>query len=172
MRGDLFRLLHDATEGRAEYIFETSIQSITEQPDSVKVAFSNGHNNCFDLVVGADGQRSRTRRLIMGLEEADHFDSLGMYGGYFTIPREAQGNEAYAATAYIAPESRFLMTRRHDPPKIQAYMFCKFDPKRIEFSRCGADGEKRVLDNIFSDAGWESEEILQVLDVADDFYGG
>ncbi|KAJ5658881.1 hypothetical protein N7507_005332 [Penicillium longicatenatum] len=171
MRGDLCQMLHDATEGRATYIFGTSIQTITEQPSSVKVAFSNGRNDCFDLVVGADGQRSRTRQLIMGPEEADPFHSLGMYGGYFTIPRKVQENEAYAATAYIAPGSRFLMTRRHDPLRIQAYMFCKFDPKHIECSLTRADSEKNALKDIFRDAGWESEKILQALDVADDFYG-
>lgn len=171
MRGDLCRLLHDATEGRANYIFETSIQSITEKPDSVEVAFSNGHNECFDLVVGADGQRARTRRLIMGPEEADPFHSLGMYGGYFTIPREVQEDEKYVATAYIAPGSRFLMTRRHDPLRIQAYMFCKFNPKRNEFSRGRADHEKNALKDIYSDAGWDSQKILKALDVADDFYG-
>ncbi|KAJ6018312.1 hypothetical protein N7451_001691 [Penicillium sp. IBT 35674x] len=171
MRGDLCRLLHDATEGRVKYVFETSIQTITEQPDSVEVVFSNGHYDCFDLVVGADGQRSRIRRLIMGPGEEDPFHSLGMYGGYFTIPREMQENEAYAATAYIAPGSRFLMIRRHDPLRIQAYMFCKFDPKRIEFSRGSPDRGKNALKDIFTGAGWESENILRALEVADDFYG-
>ncbi|KAI8712368.1 FAD-binding-3 domain-containing protein [Fusarium sp. LHS14.1] len=70
MRGDLVRLIRDASEDRVKYIFSNSIESIENGSDSVQVRFSD------DLLVGADGQGSRTRRMMLGSKTNDGFYPL------------------------------------------------------------------------------------------------
>jgi 2-polyprenyl-6-methoxyphenol hydroxylase-like FAD-dependent oxidoreductase len=57
-------LLEGASE--AEILLDTSIESITEQSNGVNVRLSNGQQDRFDLVVGADGIGSRVRELCFG----------------------------------------------------------------------------------------------------------
>ncbi|WP_200940438.1 FAD-dependent monooxygenase [Devosia sp. Root413D1] len=55
MRGDLARILYDATKAGAEYIFGDSIAELTDLDDGVEVRFESGRVRSFDLVIGADG---------------------------------------------------------------------------------------------------------------------
>jgi 2-polyprenyl-6-methoxyphenol hydroxylase-like FAD-dependent oxidoreductase len=57
-----------AVEGRVEIRYGQSIQALTPEPDRVTVAFADGQHESFDLVVGADGVHSTTRRLAFGPE--------------------------------------------------------------------------------------------------------
>lgn len=172
MRGDLCRLIYDATKDRAKYIFGTSIESFEERNGSVDVRFADGKTDQFDLLVGADGQGSRTRKMMLGPGTADAFYPLaGSYMGYFTIPRPIQEGEGYVATSYMATEGRAVMTRRHSPNQIQAYLSCKTDSERLKSARPGdVRAEKEAMTEIFQGAGWQTEEILESLKDASDFY--
>ncbi|SNY59893.1 FAD-dependent monooxygenase, partial [Paractinoplanes atraurantiacus] len=66
MRGDLGRILHDATAGEAEYRFGDAIASLDDGPDGVDVTFASGRRGRYELVVGADGLHSATRRQVLG----------------------------------------------------------------------------------------------------------
>jgi 2-polyprenyl-6-methoxyphenol hydroxylase-like FAD-dependent oxidoreductase len=128
MRGDLCRLVYDATKDQAKYVFGTSIESFDQKDSSVEVRFTDGKTDRFDLLVGADGQGSRTRKMMLGSDTADGFYPLGgggVYVAYFTIPRPIQEGEAYIATSYMAPRKRGVMTRRHNPHKIEVYLGCQ-----------------------------------------------
>lgn len=61
LRGDLHRLLFEATEG-VEYLWGDSIAGLDQTADHVEVTFASGTTRTFDLVVGADGLHSVTRR--------------------------------------------------------------------------------------------------------------
>ncbi|KAI0005734.1 FAD/NAD(P)-binding domain-containing protein [Xylariaceae sp. FL0662B] len=173
MRGDLCRLLHDATKEQARYVFGTSIESFEEKDGAVDVRFTDGKTDRFDLLVGADGQGSRTRKMMLGSDTADAFYPLGgIYIGYFTIPWPMQEKEDYIATTYAAPGRRALMLRRHSPHEVQAYMMCKTDSERLRSARQKGDVEeqKEALAEIFRGAGWKTEKILESLKDAEDFY--
>ena len=68
LRGDLARILHEATREHTEYVFDDSITSMTEDADGVTVTFERGAPRRFDLVVGADGLHSNVRALAFGPE--------------------------------------------------------------------------------------------------------
>ncbi|QMW38839.1 hypothetical protein G4B11_002075 [Aspergillus flavus] len=169
MRGDLCRLVYDATKDRATFVFGTTIESFTQREGHVDVQFSDGSHDWFDLLVGADGQGSRTRKLILG-SEPDPFHPLGVHIGYFTVPREIQPGEEYNAAIYIAPGRRFIFTRRHSPHAIQVYLACKTDSDRLVKARGNTEEEKDELAEIFRGAGWQTDRILKELQSADDFY--
>lgn len=172
MRGDLVSLMYEASRDRAKYVFGTSVESLEQDQNSVDVRFSDGRADKFDLVVGADGQWSRIRRLMLGSDTTDGFYPLeGSYIGYFTTPRPAEDGEEYMATWYTAPAKRGMMIRRHSPDEIQVYLACQTKSKQIkEIRRGNVVEEKAALIEIFQGAGWQADEILKSLKEADDFY--
>jgi 2-polyprenyl-6-methoxyphenol hydroxylase-like FAD-dependent oxidoreductase len=68
LRGDLVRILHEATRDGVEYVFGDSIAAISQHEVGVEVAFERGKTRTFDLVVGADGLHSNVRGLTFGDE--------------------------------------------------------------------------------------------------------
>ncbi|KAI2607313.1 FAD/NAD(P)-binding domain-containing protein [Hypoxylon fragiforme] len=179
MRGDMCRILYEAARAnKAEYVFGTSIEGFEEDKASgggVQVRLANGSVDRYDLVVGADGQGSRTRRMMLGTADgadaADGFCPLkGVYTSYFTIDRQIQEGEDYIATAYIAPGRRSMMTRRHSPEQMQVYMGFTTDSEKLKNARGDVQKEKEALAEIMKGAGWRTEEFLRDLVGSDNFY--
>ncbi|XXT20227.1 FAD-dependent monooxygenase [Sorangium sp. So ce429] len=107
LRGDLARILYDHTRGATEYIFGDQITGLRDHGDRVTLSFEHGAERDFDLVVAADGIRSRTRALIVGDEP--RIRPLDLYASYFTIPRGA--SDTAWARWYNAPGSRSILLR-------------------------------------------------------------
>ncbi|KAI0888701.1 FAD/NAD(P)-binding domain-containing protein [Annulohypoxylon maeteangense] len=172
MRGDLCQLLYEECKDHTKYIFGTSIQSFEEKGNSIEIRFTNGKTDRFDLLVGADGIGSKTRKMMVGPDADDGFRPLrNIYIAYFTIPRPISAGEEYLATMYIAPGGRAVMLRRHSPDQMQVYLMCKNDSKRLKNSRRGDTREERAaLTDIFRGAGWVTEQVLVDMDRSDDFY--
>src|SRR6266700_2581970 len=85
MRGNLTRILYDATRDGTEYLFDDRIAGLTEDGGGVKVTFAGGTVRRFDLVVGADGLHSGVRRFAFGTAQ-EFVRHLGGYMAYFTVP--------------------------------------------------------------------------------------
>lgn len=184
MRGDLCRLFYDAAtkparNNGASYKFGTAIESFQQDDNSVDVRFDNGETDRYDLLVGADGQWSRTRRMMLDLEAgsdgtpvADGLHPVeGLYFAYFTLRRPVQEGEEYIATSYLAPGKRGIMTRRHSPHEMQVMFSCKTDSNRLKNARRGdVEEEKKAFAEIFQGAGWQSEDLVKSMRDADDFY--
>jgi 2-polyprenyl-6-methoxyphenol hydroxylase-like FAD-dependent oxidoreductase len=174
MRGDLCQIIYEATKERASYIFGTSIESFDQKQkdNAVMVHFADGKTDQFDLVVGADGQGSRTRKMMLGSDTADGLHQIpGQYVAYFTVSRPIQNGEQYLATQYMAPGRRGIMVRRSHPDKIQVYMGITTESKRFESIRNGdAKGEKEIFAELMHGAGWQTEDLIQDMMSADDFY--
>src|SRR5256885_8524748 len=63
MRGDLSRILYEATSGDVEYLFGDRIAGLTQDRDGVEARFAGGAGRRVALVVGADGGHSGGRAL-------------------------------------------------------------------------------------------------------------
>jgi len=68
-REELHRILADGATG-VPIRFGVTVMSIDDGPDAVRVAFDDGSSATYDLVVGADGVHSPTRRSWFGGPEA------------------------------------------------------------------------------------------------------
>lgn len=172
MRGDLCRMLYDVTKDKVKYMFGTHIASLEPRDDAVAVTLSDGTVDQFDLVVGADGQGSRTRKMILGSSDPDPFHYLGVYISYFTIPRREE--DEYISTLYNVPRKRFVFTRRHDVDTIQAYLGIYGTETELEALQDGdiADQKKAYAEK-FADAAWETPRIIRDMqdsEVAKDFF--
>ncbi|WP_052229688.1 FAD-dependent monooxygenase [Streptomyces sp. CT34] len=85
LRDELCTLLRQAAGPGIEYLFGDSIHSLVQHDDGVQVRFTSGAERSFDLVVGADGLHSATRRLVFG-PESDHLHSIGTYVAAWSAP--------------------------------------------------------------------------------------
>ncbi|KAK7413499.1 hypothetical protein QQX98_007647 [Neonectria punicea] len=172
MRGDLCQILYDETKDRVKYIFGTSIENYTGDDNSVHVVFSDGKTEQFDLLVGADGQGSRTRRMMFGPVIEDSVTFLGVYIAYFTIPQQIKQGEGYVGSVYIATQQRYVFTRRHKPDAIQVYLACQQEDGPLAKTRRGdIEEESEAMISIFRGAGWQTDRILKALrEETDDFY--
>lgn len=73
LRTDLVRALHEALAPEVSIAFRTRIDGIEDrsaQGGTVAVALSDGSTVEADMLIGADGLRSATRRLVFGPDEA------------------------------------------------------------------------------------------------------
>lgn len=172
MRGDLCRILYDATKDRVDYKFGTSVENLEQDDGGVEARLTNGTTGRFDLVVGADGQWSRTRKILFGPANSDAFHPLdGLYVGHCTVSKPIQDNEEYIATCYIAPGNRGVMTRRHSPHEIQAYLGYRTDSEHImNAHRGGIEKEKEAVAEVLEGAGWRTEELVEAMKGSEDFY--
>ncbi|ELR06988.1 hypothetical protein VC83_08486 [Pseudogymnoascus destructans] len=174
MRGDLCRIMYDVTKDRVEYVFGTSIESFEETEGGVEVKFADGKTGRYDLLIGADGQGSRTRRMMLGPGAADAFVPIGdgEYIAYFTIPQPMREGEGYMATFYLATGIRWVLTRRSNSDEIQVYLACRLDTGRLR-TACqeGIEEEKAALAEVFKGAGWKLDELVESLKDTDNFYG-
>ncbi len=85
-RGSLAVVLYEHTRHSVEYIFNDSVAKIEAGHDHVDVTFESGRGDTFDVVIGADGIHSTTRRLVFGPEE-DYIHHLGPCVAVFDMER-------------------------------------------------------------------------------------
>lgn len=91
MRGDLAKILYDAARHEVEYVFDHSIAKVEDDGTPVEVTFERGGRRTFELLVGADGLHSITRRLV--------FDSISQV----VLDRWTRGRVALVGDARYCP---------------------------------------------------------------------
>ncbi|KAF9881764.1 oxidoreductase [Colletotrichum karsti] len=160
----------DRGQGGLKYKFGTYATGIRQFESGAQVSFCDGSTEDFDLVVGADGQSSKTRRLVFGQEASDAaFKSLGVNFAYFRIPREQSDNAT--AQASFSSKKRFMAIRTGDRPVAQGYLGVKADiPELTNSTTQSASTQKDLWAQIFEGAGWKSERLIRDMLATDDFY--
>lgn len=111
-----------------EYIFGDSIDVLEQQGDTVNIRFANsGEHRNFDIVVGADGLQSRTRRLAFGTKgDQDKLKPLNAYAAFFSMP--AAPSDSLWRRWWHGPNRRSAMIRPSgDSRKSTALMIIESD---------------------------------------------
>ncbi len=159
-RGDLVRLLAEAA---GPVRFGTQATGFTEGADGVRVRFSDGTEDTYAVVLGADGLHSATRGLA-GIGSADAVHPLGHAIGVVTMPTSmgltneettfvTAGRTALLYATATQPRARAMLLFTHDGP------LPRDRPAQVAFLR-----------ERYADAGWRLPEILAALETADDVY--
>ncbi|MEU5693397.1 FAD-dependent monooxygenase [Actinosynnema sp. NPDC020468] len=160
LRGELAGLLHDHTSADTEYVFGDEITAVRDGDGHVDVVFRHGPDRRFDLVVLADGLRSRTRGLVFG--DRARYREFGLCTAYFTIPYE-ESDERWAWW-YNAPGGRTVVLRPDNVGTTRASLsFRGTGPSTVE-------EQKSFLRGHYADAGWHTPRVLAGLDRSPDFY--
>ncbi|WP_086838501.1 FAD-dependent monooxygenase [Amycolatopsis kentuckyensis] len=166
LRGDLARILHDATRGDTEYVFGDWITGLDQRPDGVEVTFAHGEPRRFDLVVGADGLHSGVRALAFGPEE-DYLRRFDAYISISTVPNSFE-LDRWELLHSAAPGKmvNVYSTARADDAKAAFW----FTAPPLPYDRRDVDGQKAIVADRFAGLGWEIPALLSAMREADDFY--
>jgi 2-polyprenyl-6-methoxyphenol hydroxylase-like FAD-dependent oxidoreductase len=165
-RGALTTLLYGLTRDTVNYRFNTSIAALTDTDQGVDVRFEDGTHDRFDLVIGADGLHSNTRKLVFGPEHL--FDRhIGFCFAGFELPntfglvREAvMANRPGQAVTLYAPGA-----------SERAHVFFNLANAPLTPEQARDPGyQRQLVTEAFADWGWLVPDLLRALAVADDLY--
>ena len=165
MRGDLSRILYDATSADVEYLFGDRIDELTHHDDAVLVRFASGKVRRFDFVVGADGVHSGVRALAFG-PESEYVRHLGAYTAYFTVPDP--GDLDHWFLMYNAPGGRVAGIRPERGGTAKASL--SFTAPPLDDDRRDVREQQRILAERMAGAGWRVPDLLAAMPAAPDFY--
>jgi 2-polyprenyl-6-methoxyphenol hydroxylase-like FAD-dependent oxidoreductase len=165
LRGDLGRVLYEATQDDAEYIFDDTITSLVQDEDGVAVTFERTAPRRFDLVVGADGLHSNVRRLVFG-DEARFIRHFGYSVAIFTVAN-ATGLD-HEGRIYCVPGKAAGLYSDNDRAKARtSFYFASPSPGP---GRRSIDEQKQGLADAFEGVGWETPRLIEAMWAAPDFY--
>lgn len=165
LRGDLSRILHEATRDRTEYVFGDRITSMTENGDGVLVTFAHATPRRFDLVVGADGLHSGVRALAFGPERRFRED-MGYSCAGFTMPNFLKLD--HEGLIYNVEGRGVMVSSHRDPTVASVGLVLAAEP--LESDRHDTGRLKEFLAQRFGHLGWEVPRLIDGLRGATDVY--
>jgi 2-polyprenyl-6-methoxyphenol hydroxylase-like FAD-dependent oxidoreductase len=132
----------------------------------VDVTLSDGTERTVDLVIGADGPHSATRRLAFGPEDT-FVHPIGGYMAWFTAPESATLDGWYQM--FNAPGGLVASLRPgREPGVAKASLSFASDP--LAYDRHDLEAQRRLLNDRFAGLGWRVPDLLRAVASADDFY--
>jgi 2-polyprenyl-6-methoxyphenol hydroxylase-like FAD-dependent oxidoreductase len=158
LRGELSRILIEHTRDTTEYRFDTQVVDLTDHGDRVTAVLDDDTSIDADLLVVAEGLRSRTRDLVLPVAVTD----LGMYIAYLTIPRQESDDRWW--NWQQVPGSRAIHLRPDNLGSTRAMLSFLSGVRGLE--DLGRDDQIAILRRTFADAGSAAERILPQLDDA------
>jgi 2-polyprenyl-6-methoxyphenol hydroxylase-like FAD-dependent oxidoreductase len=164
MRGDLSRILYGATRDEVEYIFDDSIEALSQDDNGVRVSFERGGQRTFDLVVGADGLHSNVRALAFG-DESEFIRHLGRYISIFTTANylDLDRWELF----YSAPGR---LANIYSAQNTEAKALFAFTSEPLDYNYRDIAQQKKLLAHAVAGVGWEVPRLLESMWDAPDFY--
>ncbi|MFI1166727.1 FAD-dependent monooxygenase [Streptomyces sp. NPDC020801] len=165
-RGELAQIMYERTRDRVEYVFGDSIATLTETGDGVEVTFERGAPRRFDLVVGADGLHSGTRRLVFG-EESRFLRFFDHYVAGFQVPNHLGLDRT--GRVYSEP-GRAVVIGNYDGDPDRAGALLVFRSEELTYDRQDVAAQKRILTERFAGMGWETPHVLKALEETGDLY--
>lgn len=164
LRGDLARLVYEAAREKATFRFGASVEGVDEIDNAVRVTFSSGPMEDYDVVIVAEGVGSSTRELIFPNENDPRWMDLTI--AYFTISKEADDDQRWRW--YNATDGRSISLRPDMVGTTRAMLSVQQPPGgEHEWS---LEEQKRYLRERFHDAGWQADRVLEGLQRTEDFY--
>ncbi|MFD2024958.1 FAD-dependent monooxygenase [Promicromonospora aerolata] len=166
LRGDIEDVLYQEVS-RADTVqirFGTTVAGIEQDTDGVDVTLDDGTVERADLLVGADGLHSATRRLVFGAEDDLRLD-LNHMAGVFTLDTLPDGVEP-GVTASLTDTGRTLAIVSLGGERAVAFFGYRTERPMDEL----ADGPQVALPRAYADMGWVAPTVLEQLGGAESVY--
>jgi 2-polyprenyl-6-methoxyphenol hydroxylase-like FAD-dependent oxidoreductase len=165
LRTELSAVLFAAAQDGITYRFNDSVASLDDAGSHVVVTFRGGRRQDFGLVIGADGLHSHTRALAFG-PESEFVHHLGCYQAHFTADNML--NLEHAGLLLNRPGRTLGCYSVHGNREIVVGLF--FDSPPVGYDRSDAAAQQVWVKEVFTGMGWRTTELLDRMDLADDFY--
>lgn len=163
-RRDLATILYEAGRDHAEFVFDDSIATLSQDAGGVDVTFERGRPRRFDLVIGADGLHSTVRRLAFG-PESGLVRHLGVYVA--TLPLDTPVEHRREVVMFNAP-GRAVALHPSKGDALAAFMFRS--PEVPGFDHRDTEQHKRLLTAAYGEDPWRLPELLDHVRAADDLF--
>lgn len=153
MRWTLQEVLYEALSGQVETRFGCSLTSVSQDAEKVEVTFTDGTSESFDLLIGADGVHSLTRKLVFGPEE-----QFSHFLGYMVADYELEDryNIGHTWPMYSTPGR--LASAYPTPVEGKITTFFMYHVDRPE--HVAREQRLRRLREVFADVGWITPQLL------------
>src|SRR6516225_2671288 len=168
LRGDLGRILYQATRDGTEYLFGDTITGLDQRSDGVHVTFSRAAPRVFDLVIGADGLHSAVRRLAFP-DTAGARRDLGLYVSIFSVANSFGLD--HAGLLYSVPgRTAAVFSARQTGRAVAQFFFAAPDGIPAGYDYRDAGQQQQIVARAFDGVGWHVPVLLGQMAEADDFY--
>jgi 2-polyprenyl-6-methoxyphenol hydroxylase-like FAD-dependent oxidoreductase len=164
-RGDLSRVLYEASCGDVRYRFGDSIAALTPRAEGVTATFADGATETFDAVVGADGVHSRTRALAFGPEEA-FVRPMGSVMAVFSAPNHLGLDREQLL--FMGPGRVASIKSADQNRALTLSVFFTAPPEVFDYRDVRA--QRQLVADAFAGAGWEFSRLVEAMWTAEDFY--
>jgi 2-polyprenyl-6-methoxyphenol hydroxylase-like FAD-dependent oxidoreductase len=166
LRGDLARVLYEATVPGTEYLFDDTARRLDQDDEGVTVTFEKAPPRRFSLVIGADGLNSAIRGLAFG-PRAQYVRPLGCYTAWFTAAAEFDLGGWFLM--HNAPGGLVASIRPgRVPGETKAGLYFRSAP--IDYDPRDTARQMDILASRFSRARWEVPQLLKAMRAAPDFF--
>lgn len=166
-RGELTALLYGLTRNSSvHYRFEDWIEALEDDGAGVAVRFKGDERRRYDVVIGADGLHSNTRRLVFG-PEAPFSRYLGYTFNLFSVPNEL--GLTHGGVVYAEPGRAAGLFAVRDSPELFAFLIFATETPPFGAHPDKADQIERTA-AIFADGGWEVPRLVDRLRRAEDLF--
>lgn len=156
LRGELSRILIERSRDKADYRYGTTISEVVDHDDSVTVTFDDGHTLDADVLVIAEGLRSRSRRFVSDARVHD----FSMHFAYATLPRRDHDSKYWEWQS--ATKSRSVHLRPDNLGTTRAILTFFSDVRGFE--DLDRDAQVTILRRTFADVGGAAPRVLADLE--------
>lgn len=164
-RGDLSRILFDATRGSTEYVFGDHATSLVEDAGGVEVTFARGAPRRFDLVVGADGLHSGVRALAFGDESR-----FIRFHGYYVAACSGPDLLGLESSARLYSEPGRAVSVGGARLRGEAATTFIFASEPLDYRRHDVAQQKQIVSERYAGMGWETPRLIEAMQGASELY--
>jgi len=168
LRGDLGRILYEATRHGTEYLFGDSITSLRQDADGVQVTFARAAPRTFDLVIGADGLHSGVRRLAFS-DDPGSIRDLGLYVSIFSVA-DSFGLDHSGLLYSVPGRTAAVFSARRTGQAVAQFFFTAPDHGPISYDYHDTGEQQKIVASAFDGVGWQVPGLLEQMPEATDFY--
>jgi 2-polyprenyl-6-methoxyphenol hydroxylase-like FAD-dependent oxidoreductase len=156
-----------------EFIFDDNLESLHQDNDKVHVQFAKGGQRTFDVVVGADGLHSKTRKLIWAQAQEECLKPLHMYGAFFSTKKlEGDGDwrSWFHASGGVSVMLRPSGTKEKSTVLVLLADKSGAIAKVMSGSKRNVEAQKRLVMKKLDGILWQEQRLKEAVETSDDFY--
>lgn len=153
LRGDLARIVLDALPSGVNIRYGERIESVSDRGDQAEIGLRSGTTETCDLLIIAEGVRSKTRDLLFADEVSRRELQLNI--AYGTIERTPEDDDWWRW--YTATQKRQICLRPDNQGTIRAMLAFSSDRSIANLS---SDQARSELRDIFAGAGWQADRVV------------